>query len=354
MKGVDFVFDEVTEIDPDQKVIKFRSKPDLSYRVCIVATGSKMPLIMPKPGDTVEQRVQEVRRVGAAIARAQTIVVNGAGLVGLEMAGDVRAKHPDKRVVLLSRDGRVLGNSHPPQWQERVKKVLEKMKIEVITGGVPKNVLKGGTEPALEAGTITLETGNIVTYDVFIPAFSQEPNTQFLAHTKALNERKLIVANECLQSTVYPEILGINVTTVTTTVQPVIAVMTARAKTCAMNAKLILDGKPPVPHKHSGPAMERPPTVKIGHGRGGYMIWDEEMLPCPLKCLCCLPCGGGFPCCPPPCCWCCGSGCSNCFGNCCGPAEGEGSAIFMLEFMLPKFPGSHGFKGLGKPMQQKM
>lgn len=355
LKDVEYVFDAVSEVVPSEKTIRFANHRDMTYRTLIVATGSRMPLIMPRPGDSLEQRMEQVRKASAAIAAANTVVVNGAGLIGLEMVGDIRAKHPSKRVVLLSRDGTVIGGTHPPEMQERVKAQLVKMNIEVKKGAVPKEF----SDPVLEAGSVDLDAGEKLAFDVFIPAYAQGPNTAFLAGAGAavLDEKGRIVANECLQCRAHPEIFGVNVTTVPLLGHPVASRVTAQAKTCVKNAKLLLEGKPPQPHKdkESPPPMERPLSIKIGHGRGGYMIWDESFVPAPAKCCCCLPCGGGYPCCPPPCCWCIASGCPTLCGSCCGPTESEGAAIFMLNFLLPKFMKPHGYLGAGqKPEQQKM
>ena len=46
------------------------------------------------------------------------------------------------------------------------------------------------------------------------------------------------------------------------------------------------------------------------------------------------PCGGGYPFCPPPCCWC-APGCAECCGKCRGPREGEGLGVFFESTLLP-------------------
>ena len=50
--------------------------------------------------------------MGRVFARADTVLVNGSGLIGLEIAGDIRANNPKARIVLLSREGGVLKQSH--------------------------------------------------------------------------------------------------------------------------------------------------------------------------------------------------------------------------------------------------
>lgn len=354
VKGVDYIFDKVMEVDPVAKRVKFERSPEITYNALIVATGSRMPLIIATPGQSLQERMNEVKQAGKAISSAKTIVVNGAGLTGIEMAGDIRAKYPEKRVVILSRDGKVIG-FHTEAWQQKVKKQLDNMKIEVIKGTVADPSF---SDQKMTPGKVELLNSDLkeLEYDVFIPCFAQGPNTEFLARADSvLNEKKQIIANEFLQSTKHPEIFSVATSTVTVKRHPISATTAEQANTCAKNAANLLAGKPLVKHKEKGMAA-MPMNIKIGHGPGGYMFWDPAALPPPAKCCCCLPCGGGYPCCPPPCCWCCCKGCSGCFGNCCNNYEGEGPSTFILETgNLKLFPSSHGFKGLGKaPTQNKM
>lgn len=302
----------------------------------------------------------------------QKVVVNGAGLCGLEIAGDIRGTDPNKEIIVLSRNGKVFSD-YPEYWQDKVNAALEKMNIKVVKGTVPS----GFTQPRLEPGKIDLTNDGEVTsleYDVFLPMFAQGPNTDMfapkkegeqLAEQKILDDSGRIIANDCLQSVAFPNIFGVGVTTQPLLGHPVSCRVAAQAKTCARNAKLIVQGKSAEKHvdKESPPAVSDgfgginvPLTIKIGHGPKGYMIWNHHAFPCPIKCLCCIPCGGGYPCCPCPCCWCCGKGISGACGKCGGPPEGHGPAAFMEGFLLDKFLAPHGYKGVGQlpPSQQKM
>jgi NADH dehydrogenase FAD-containing subunit len=345
-----YTFGCVENINPETKTITLAGGESVSYKVVIIATGSKTPLVAPKLGDTLGARIKEVRAASQAIAQAGTVVFNGAGVIGIELAGDVRARHPNKTIKLLSRDGGVLSKTHPDAMQKRVKAVLDRMNIDVVKGTVPQEF---GTGPVLSPGEITLTntvegTTEPLKFDFYMPSFAQGPNTQFLGEAAGvLNERGFIIANASLQSTVHPEIFGVNITTIPLTGHPVSSRVTAQAKTCAKNAKRFLDGKSVLPHvdKEGPPPLARPMNIKIGHGKGGYMIFDD--LGPPGVC-CCLPCGGGFPFCPPPCCWWCAPGCARCLGTCGGPSESEDAAVFMKGFMLPQFTAPHLYNGMGK------
>ena len=79
-----------------------------------------------------------------------------------------------------------------------------------------------------------------------------------------------------------------------------------------------------------------PPCVRSA-GKGGYVIWEEHTKWDPPGLFMLGPCGGGYPFCPPPCCWCCAPGCHKCCGKCGGPREGEDTARFYESTMLPYY-----------------
>jgi len=352
LPGVDYVFDAVTRIDPEAKAITFGSSPPLTYRAVIIATGSRLPLFYPKPGATLAQRRAELEEVGRAVACARTVVLNGSGTVGVELAGDIKANHPQVEVVLLARSGSVLnGDPLPKEAVSAVSKRLREIGVRVVHGAAPAEA--EWLEVKLSSGTVPLSGGQASeqAFDVYIPTFAQRPNTQFLEHTRALDDRKLIVANECLQSTVYPEIFGINTTDQKLLGHPVTSRLTAQAKTCATNAQRLLRGESPIAHvdKEMPPVGDIPMNIKVGHGPNGYVYWNKSVIPPPLRICCCMPCAGGFPFCPPPCCWCI-PGCSGVCGNCGGAPAGRGAAVFLESVVLPKAAGMNGYKGVsGKP-----
>ena len=75
-----------------------------------------------------------------------------------------------------------------------------------------------------------------------------------------------------------PELFAANATTMPIVGYPPAVRNAARAKTCAKNAKLLLAGKAPVAHvdKEMPKAAERPMMVNMGHGVGGYGLFDSS------------------------------------------------------------------------------
>jgi len=352
--NVDYVFDPAVEVDTTEKTVKCANGANVAYDFLIVASGHKLPLIAAAPGHTVESRMKEVKEAAQAIKNAKTVVINGAGAVGLELAGDVRATYPDKRVVVLSRDGRVIP-AQPQAWADDINKQLKKMNIEVIKGSIDRSL----TDYKLTPGTLAVSNGDVekLEYDVYFPCFQQGPNTSFLAGAgSVLNEKGQISVNEFLQSKASPHIFAVGVSDGPYSSGSIAVHCKEQAATVAKNVLALAEGRPMTPHKASQGPDAQPINIKIGHGKGAHMRWNADGFPAPVKCCCCLWCKGGFPCCPPPCCWCLCPGCARCFGNCCGEPAGEGPAVWVLESANKKiFPKFNHFTGMGeKPKQQTM
>jgi hypothetical protein len=236
--------------------------------------------------------------------------------------------------------------------QQKVKKQLEKMNIEVVEGSITD--APAYMEPKLTSGKVALSNSSLteLDYDVFIPCFMQELNTDFLTGAEGvLNDKKQIIANQSLQSEKHPEIFAVGTSTVQVKRHPVSVTIAEQANTAAVNAINLLNGKPLKKHVEKGMSA-MPTAINVGLGKGGYTFWDPAGVPPPAKCCCCLPCGGGFPCCPPPCCWCCCEGCSGLCGNCCKPYEGQGPSIWMMETGNKMSSKSNGFKGMGSAPKQ--
>jgi hypothetical protein len=192
---------------------------------------------------------------------------------------------------------------------------------------------------AVEADRLAAEELGTISFDVYLPTFAQGPNTTFLAGSGVLSADGWVETTSCLQSKAAPEIFAAGVSTMPLLGHPVSARLISQAATCAHNAKLFLAGKTPTqlkPHADYSvpPVMDRPAAVKLGLGKGGYAIWDAQPVCDPPGLLMCGPCGGGYPLCPPPCCWC-APGCSTCCGQCNGPRESEGLAVFFESTLLP-------------------
>jgi len=345
--GVTYVYDVVEAVEPSTKTLKLRGAGPMAYDALIVASGYKLPLIQRGLGQTYAQRKAEVQEWGAAIAAAKTVVVSGPGAIGLEYAADIKLAHPKTRVVLLSRSGTLMNDAYPDRLKQKFAEVLKKQNIELLKGS-------GGTEPTKEPASLTLDDGTTLEYDVFIPAFGQGVQTAFLP-SSLLDKKGAVVTNQFLQSTSAPEIFAVGVNS---TGQGFSAPkLDQQAKDAGKNAvKVALEGPSAAlaPHKENQPSKDwgnRPMTVKIGYGPGGYIFWDAEQFDPAFTTITCKG-QGGFPLWPCVCCWCCAGSCSHACGTCGSECEGEPAARFYQNFFgtggVGLFTKMFGLKGFGK------
>ena len=106
-EGVKYIIATCTSLSKNQATLS--TKDTIDFDVAIVATGVKYPLLLPNPkGDTKESRVEVIKAAQARILSANTIVVQGGGPVGSEIAAEIKIRHKDKRYDLLMFNASVL------------------------------------------------------------------------------------------------------------------------------------------------------------------------------------------------------------------------------------------------------
>jgi NADH dehydrogenase FAD-containing subunit len=356
IKGADYIYDAVVEVKPEEKAILLKSGRRITYKVLIVCTGFKLPVLNCEIGVALDERKATVDMWGAKIIAAKTVVINGAGAIGFELAGDIKCHYPEKRVVVLTRSGKIFNEAYPEDVLARIRVHIDRLGIEVVKG----SVAGGGFEPLKDKGSLKLEGGDVSTleYDVFFPAFMQGVNTEFLPSSMLEEGRnKFVKVNEFLQSTAHPEIFCVGCNN---TGEGFIAQMLeVQAKSAAKNAMLFLEAKALVKHEEDSMSKglnwgARPSIVKIGYGPGGFTMFDNT--PAPITC-CLTFCG--FPFCPPPCCYPCCGGVKSAFacGWClCGRPEGEDTMNWFIAIMgtggVKMFPKNMNFLGVGEDMKR--
>jgi len=139
--GVNYKYGVAESVDAVGKQVKLKDDSEpVSYDALIVATGFDIPLLYPRLGVSLQDRKVEIQKASDAIKKATNVVVAGGGIVGLELAGDIRAACPslDKKVVLLCRGGVI--KDYPEKMRTKVENRLKAMNIEVVScnGDAPK------------------------------------------------------------------------------------------------------------------------------------------------------------------------------------------------------------------------
>ncbi|WVQ97176.1 hypothetical protein IAU59_004286 [Kwoniella sp. CBS 9459] len=98
---------KVVQLKEDRVVLEkpFEGSCEVPFFRCIIATGASQHVpTMPDPKWSEEDFKVALKRAQGEIQRASKVVVVGLGAVGIEIAGEVKARHPDKRVTIVHKD----------------------------------------------------------------------------------------------------------------------------------------------------------------------------------------------------------------------------------------------------------
>jgi apoptosis-inducing factor 2 len=171
------VQDRAQTVEPGHVVTS--SGEDIAADYIVLATGSSYPF--PAKTDLVdtEHTVAQVRATHRALAQADRVLLLGAGPVGIELAGEIRAVWPDKSIVLLDEREEILGGSFMPELRAELGRQLEEIKVDMILGSPLRAAPP--TEPG-ELGTFTVRTeaGAEVTADLWFRCYGVVPNSEYL------------------------------------------------------------------------------------------------------------------------------------------------------------------------------
>ncbi|HRO36791.1 FAD-dependent oxidoreductase [Thauera sp.] len=125
----------VATIDTAAQAVTLASGERIDYAFLVLATGARarsLPIAgIDRPGVETLRTLADARRIRAQLAQARSLVVIGAGFIGLELAAT--ARQLGKAVTVLEAAPRILGRSVSPRVSEWITARLrsEGVRIEL-------------------------------------------------------------------------------------------------------------------------------------------------------------------------------------------------------------------------------
>ncbi len=174
---------EVTDVDRESRTVSLADGGDLDYDYCVVALGAETAFY-DIPG--VEEHATPLKRLEhAATIRRQfeavvdqfghedpttdeeqsgTVVIGGAGLSGVQVAGELAAMAREREVadsidVVLLEQMETVAPTFPENFRRATRESLDEQGIDVRTGT---------TVTAADESTISVEDGADIDYDQFV------------------------------------------------------------------------------------------------------------------------------------------------------------------------------------------
>ncbi|KAL4893131.1 hypothetical protein BDV59DRAFT_178493 [Aspergillus ambiguus] len=176
-----------TSIDIAAKAVWIDSKRTVSFDYLVIASGSTTAATKPSNDmqipfkqtgqDNVQSLIESTQR---AIAEAKSIVIAGAGPIGVELAGEIAeaAAQDDREVTitLVSATDRVLPVLKL-SGSQAAESILEHLGVKIIK---PRKVTRAILSKGTNKWSIAFDNGDMMETDLYIPTTGVYPNNEFI------------------------------------------------------------------------------------------------------------------------------------------------------------------------------
>jgi NADH dehydrogenase FAD-containing subunit len=199
----------VVEANPREVVLGDGQR--LGFDYLVLASGSSYPFPAKMASDRVAEAEAAVRIVNERVARAKSVLLIGAGPVGIELAGEIASLYPGKPVTLVDPGERLLP-AFNPKLGALLLTGLSQLGVRVLLGERLVNMPAATNATASEhpnMQTHMTEKGTEIAADIHFVCFGLQLNTQYLKFGDALDERKQVKVNSCLQVQGYENVFAV-------------------------------------------------------------------------------------------------------------------------------------------------
>jgi NADH dehydrogenase FAD-containing subunit len=177
----------------------------LDFYALVIATGASTPSpLLGLNGDESSLRANwaEFRKV---LPNAKSIIIAGGGPAGIETAGELgeylngragwfssKLENPKVAITVVTSGSKILPCLRP-DIAKKAEDLLAKVGVSVVKNTRVNSVEpKGaGTESIASKASITLESGEIMETDLYIPATGTAPNTSFISKDLLMEDRRI-------------------------------------------------------------------------------------------------------------------------------------------------------------------
>lgn len=167
----------VTAAEPDRVTLASGEAIEASFLV--LATGSRYPFPAKTASRQASQARAEYAAVNRELAAAARVLLLGAGPVGLEFAGEIRAQWPGKQITIIDPSEQILAR-YDDGLRAEITRQLSDLDIRLSLGA--RLSAEPGSEPGhLAEFTATTDAGEPLTADIWFRCYGGEPVTDYLA-----------------------------------------------------------------------------------------------------------------------------------------------------------------------------
>lgn len=169
----------------------------------VIAAGAKSihwPYLGSEEAD-ISKRQQEVEIAGAELAVSSSVLIIGGGSVGVELAGEIAYRWPEKNVTIIQGRGRILMGLRG-RMQRRAEKLLTDMGVKIQVNIALKKQVDGRWID---------QQGNAYDADVIYPAIGNKIESKWMGDNSpiAISDRGAVKVDEYLRAEGFKNIFAI-------------------------------------------------------------------------------------------------------------------------------------------------
>jgi NADH dehydrogenase FAD-containing subunit len=180
------VRDRAVDVGPHRVMLASGDAVDADY--VVLATGSIYPFPAKSDAHDAADAIDNYRAAYDELTHANRVLLVGAGAVGIELAGEIVSKWPDKHVTILDVADDVLGGRFRADLRAELRKQLVEVGVELVLGeGLREFPPTAANEFA--TFTVTTNSGRDITADIWFQCFGVTPVSDYLSGDLAAARR---------------------------------------------------------------------------------------------------------------------------------------------------------------------
>ncbi len=261
--------DRAVEVDAGRVVLA--SGTELTPDFIVLATGSTYPYPAKSGTDDTALAIGRYRQSHEELARADRILIAGAGPTGLELAGEISARWPEKKITILEPEQEILAGPYKQELRNEVRRQLEERGVEFVLG----ERLTGEPEsPPVTLGpfAVTTDKGRTIEADIWFRCNGLRPVSDYLSGdlAGARTADGWIAVTPTLQVEGQTTVFALG--DVSTADLKTAGRAARQAPVAAANIRALHEGRPLEPYEPSPPAI----VIPLGPGGGASELPGQD------------------------------------------------------------------------------
>lgn len=154
----------------------------------VLATGSTYPFPAKVDMTDIVMAKAKIRATYEALAEAGRILLLGAGAVGLELAGEIKAAWPEKALTIVDPSDDILSGAFPCEFRAELRRQLDALGVNLVLGTTLRE--QSPSDPGVaKTFTAITRSGKQIPADIWFRCFGVAPVTDYLAAELSASRR---------------------------------------------------------------------------------------------------------------------------------------------------------------------